>query len=230
MDRRDSLKALTVGTLTAGTIITGGCNTKDEEKAAGIQENDENKYGRTAEEKEYDAKLMAEKYFTDDEMATIAILTDIIIPKDERSGSASEAKVPDFIEFIVKDQPNYKVPVRGGMRWLNIESQKRFGNTFAKCTDKQRIELVDMIAYPQKAAPEMAPGVSFFNTMRNLTATGFFTSQMGIKDLDYKGNTPNEWDGVPEDVLKQYGFEYDAKTLEQCIKKEDRGKMMTWDS
>lgn len=231
MDRRDSLKALTVGTLTAGTIITGACNTKEEEKTGtGIQENDENKYGRTPEEKEYDEKLKAEKFFTEDEMAAITLLTNIIIPKDDRSGSASDAGVPAFIEFIVKDQPDYKTPVRGGLRWLNIESQKRFNATFAKANDKQRIELVDMIAYPKKAAPEMAPGVSFFNTMRNLTATGFFTSKIGIQDLDYKGNTPNEWDGVPDEVLKQYGLAYDAKTLEQCIKKEDRGKIMTWDS
>ena len=87
----------------------------------------------------------------------------------------------------------------------------------------------DLIAYPAKAAPENSQGVAFFNRMRNLTATGFFTSKMGIKDLDYKGNTPNEWDGVPADVLQQYGYAYDEKTLATCLKIEDRGKLMTWD-
>lgn len=66
--------------------------------------------------------------------------------------------------------------------------------------------------------------------MRNLTATGFFTSKEGINDIQYKGNQPNAWDGVPDEVLKQYGLEYDAKTLAECLKAEDRGKMMTWDS
>jgi hypothetical protein len=87
-----------------------------------------------------------------------------------------------------------------------------------------------MIAFPEKAAPENAAGVSFFNTMRNLTATGFFTSKEGITDIQYKGNQPNAWDGVPDEVLKQYGLEYDEKTLAECLKAEDRGKIMTWDS
>ncbi len=105
-----------------------------------------------------------------------------------------------------------------------------FKKSFAEASAEQRIQLVDLIAYPDKALPENAAGVSFFNTMRGLTATGFFTSKIGIADLGYKGNQPNAWDGVPDDVLKQFGLEYDAKTLEQCLKAEDRGKMMTWDS
>lgn len=60
--------------------------------------------------------------------------------------------------------------------------------------------------------------------MRNLTATGLFTSKISIEDLDYQGHTPNAWDGVPDD-----GLEYDEKTLSQCLKNEDRGKIMTWD-
>jgi len=73
-------------------------------------------------------------------------------------------------------------------------------------------------------------GVAFFSLMRNLTATGFFSSKIGIEDMEYKGNTPNAWDGVPEDVLKQYGLAYDQKTLNQCLKNEERGKIMTWEN
>jgi hypothetical protein len=149
---------------------------------------------------------------------TITILCDIIIPKDETSGSASDAGVPAFIEFISKDQPRYQTPLRGGIKWLDIQSLKRFNSDFASCTAQQQIEIVDDIAFPDKAKPELQQGVSFFNTMRDLTACGFFTSEIGIKDLGYMGNKPNQWDGVPEDVLKQYGLQYDERTLAESVK------------
>jgi hypothetical protein len=151
-------------------------------------------------------------------MKTIGILADIIIPKDEKSGSATDAKVPEFIEFIVKDMPRHQVPMRGGLKWLDLQCLKRFNSDFASCSQAQQIEMVDEIAYPEKAKPEMTAGVSFFNLMRDLTATGFFTSEIGIKDLDYQGNKPNQWDGVPQDVLDQYGLKYDARTLEISVK------------
>ena len=227
MNRRDSLKALAVGTVSVGTILTS-CDKKTETQSAVSRK--AGVYGRTPEEKLIDEKLMSETFFTTAEIGTIAILADIIIPKDEHSGSATDAKVPEFIEFIVKDQPRYQLPLRGGLKWLDVKSLKLFKKPFADVSKAQQIELVDLIAYPEKAAPENTAGVSFFNTMRNLTATGFFTSKMGMEDMGYMGNQPNEWDGVPDDVLKQYGLEYDQKTLDQCLKKEDRGKMMTWDS
>ncbi len=136
--------------------------------------------------------------------------------------------MPEFIEFMAKDQPDNQTPMRGGLHWLEIKSNKMFGKSFVDASKAQQIELVDLIAYPEKAAPENAQGVSFFNQMRNFTATGFFTSKIGIEDMGYMGNTPNAWDGVPEDVLKQYGLAYDEKTLAECLKNEDRGKMMTW--
>lgn len=226
MDRRDSLKALAVGTLSVSALL-GGCDTdtkKAETKAASA-----GKYGRTPEEAARDTALMEKTFFAEAEMAAITVLCDIIIPADERSGSASDAKVPEFIEFIVKDQPGYQTPIRGGLRWLDVQSLKRYDAIFVKCSPKQQLELVDLIAYPEKASPDMQPGVSFFNTMRNLTATGFFTTKMGIEDIGYAGNKPNAWDGVPDEVLKQYGLEYDEKTLAQCLKNEERGKIMTWD-
>ncbi|MEY3687906.1 MAG: hypothetical protein RIR84_747, partial [Bacteroidota bacterium] len=74
--------------------------------------------------------------------------------------------------------------------------------------------------YPQKAAPEVAQGVAFFNLMRNLTATGFYTSKIGVEDIGYKGNQPNQWNGVPDDVLKQYGVAYTEKENKECVKYE----------
>jgi hypothetical protein len=151
-------------------------------------------------------------------MATITILGDIIIPKDEVSGSASDAKVPDFIEFIVKDMPQHQTPMRGGLRWLDLQCIKQFGKAFKDCSPEQQIQLVDQIAYPNKAKADMKQGVAFFSLMRNLTATGFYTSEIGVKDIGYAGNTPNKWNGVPDEVLKQYNLSYTDKEMKECVK------------
>jgi hypothetical protein len=163
-------------------------------------------FGRTEYEKMRDAKLFAEQFFNKHEMKTISVLADIIIPRDAHSGSATDAGVPDFIEFMAKDKPELQTPLRGGLGWLDIQSKKRFGGLFVDVTDAQRIEVVEDIAYPERKKPGMSQGVAFFSLMRNMTATGFWTTKMGIDDLGYKGNTPNQWDGPPEDVIKQFGL------------------------
>ncbi len=219
MNRRDSLKALVVGGLSASVLVEAckqpATPASTTEAAAGKEPDQPD---RMAEEKEVDRKLRAEpKFFTDHEMATITILGDIIIPKDDVSGSASDAKVPDFIEFIVKDMPEHQVPMRGGLRWLDLQCLKRFEKSFKECDHTQQMEMVDEIAWPKKAKPEMHQGVAFFNLMRNLTATGFYTSEIGVKDVGYMGNRPNQWNGVPADVLKQYNMAYTDKELKECI-------------
>jgi len=206
MNRRDSLKALGLSTLSAGLLLEA-CKTENKKAAVEAVPATGAEAGRQPFEVERDKKLNADKFFTAAEMATITLLADIIIPKDEKSGSASDAKVPDFIEFIVKDIPDHQTPMRGGLRWLDMQCLNRFGKTFADSSKAQQIELVDMIAYPKKAKPQMAQGVAFFNRMRDLTASGFFTSEMGVKDVGYAGNAPNKWTGVPADVLKHYGME-----------------------
>ena len=217
MDRRRSIKALLLGTASAGILIES-CETKNDRVAVApatspvVNESD-----RMAEEKAANKKLRDDTFFTPAEMATITILADIIIPKDEVSGSASDAKVPDFIEFIVKDMPGHQTPMRGGLRWLDLQSLKRFDKPFTAITEKQRIEIVDEIAYPNKANAGMKQGVAFFNLLRDLVATGFYTSEIGVKDLGYMGNTPNQWKGVPDDVLKQYGLAYTEKEIKECV-------------
>ena len=223
MDRRKSLKAIAVGTLSA-SVLLDACKTDNKKPAAETKaaepENGGFNLDRAAEERAREKELLSTTFFTPHEMATITILADIIIPKDEISGSASEAKVPDFIEFMVKDRPDNQIPMRGGLRWLDVQCLKRFDKSFVDCSEQQRMEMVDEIAWPNKAKnkPELAPGVAFFNLMRDFTASGFFTSQMGVKDLGYVGNTPNKWNGVPDDVLKQYGLSYSEKELKECAK------------
>ncbi|MBA2328413.1 MAG: gluconate 2-dehydrogenase subunit 3 family protein, partial [Flavisolibacter sp.] len=163
-------------------------------------------------------QIMKGQFFTVHEMATIAVLSDIIIPADEVSGSATDSGVPDFIEFIVKDKPEFQIPMRGGLRWMDMESMKRFEKSFKDADVKQQLSLVNELAYPKKAKPSMMQGVSFFSLMRNLTATGFYTSEIGIKDIQYMGNKPNQWNGVPDDVLKQYGLAYTQKELDESVR------------
>jgi hypothetical protein len=211
MNRRESLKALGIGVAGTALLLETACKPKATETAQpadssqGAASSDFDKT-RTGNEIDRDKKLAADKFFNEHEMATITILADIIIPKDDKSGSASDAKVPDFIQFIVNDMPEHQTPMRGGLRWLDLQCLNRYNNTFKDCTNAQQIEIVTAIAYPKRAKPEMAQGVSFFNRMRDLTATGFFTSEMGVKDVGFVGNSPNNWDGVPADVLKQYGI------------------------
>ena len=221
MNRRKSLKALALGTLTAGVLLEA-CDPKDAAKkvddgAKAADPASKLTLDRMAEEKAVYNDLMSKTFFTEQEMATITILGDIIIPKDEVSGSASDAKVPDFIEFIVKDMPAHQVPMRGGLRWLDMQCLNRYEKAFKDCSQQQQMELVDQIAWPEKAKPAMAPGVAFFNLMRNLVSTGFYTSEIGVKDLGYVGNKPNQWNGVPADVLKQYNLAYTEKELKECV-------------
>src|SRR3954466_8073998 len=169
MDRRKSLKALVVGTVSTGVLIEA-CKTNKKEGPDSPKEVQAEQPGinRMAEEKANEDAIKAmRKFFTDAEMTTITMLGDIIIPKDEVSGSASDAKVPEFIEFIVKDMPEHQVPMKGGLRWLDLQCINRYGKAFTDCTQQQQMEMVNMIAYPKKAKPEMKQGVSFFNLMRN---------------------------------------------------------------
>lgn len=225
MDRRKSIKTLFIGTVGAGVLVEA-CKSSD--KKAIAESADVLLADRMQEEKDYLKKIEGEpKFFTEHEMATIIVLEDIILPKDATSGSASDAKVHEFLEFIVKDMPEHQTPLRGGLRWLDMESLKRFGKAFKDSDAKQQIGIVEDIAYPQVEGaisknkhtikPGMQQGVAFFSKMRDMVMTGFYTSEIGVKDLGYMGNTPNQWNGVPDDVLKQYGYAYSERELKECV-------------
>jgi hypothetical protein len=203
MNRRDSLKAIGLTAISAG-IVLEACKSADQKNAV---VDTEKAPGRQDFELERDKKLQAETFFSAHEMATISLLADLIIPKDDKSGGALEAKVPEFIEFIVKDIPSHQIPMRGGLKWLDLQCLKRYQKTFKDAGADQKIEMLDAIAYPKLVEPGMEQGAAFFSLMRDLTASGFYTSEIGVRDLGYVGNVPNQWTGVPADVLKQYGLE-----------------------
>jgi gluconate 2-dehydrogenase gamma chain len=216
MDRRKSLKLLATGALAVPAVIAG-CAPNDK-KATDAKEEPKFSLDRNPDEIKHEKEILSrENFFTAEEMATITLLADIIIPKDDVSGSASDAKVPDFIEFIVKDMPEHQTPMRGGLRWLDMQCLTRYEKDFKDASHDQQMEMVNEIAYPAKAKPGMKQGVAFFNLMRNLTATGFYTSEIGVKDIGYNGNKATQWNGVPPEVLQQYKVAYTEKELAECI-------------
>lgn len=153
------------------------------------------------------------KTFNEHQWETIRVLSDLIIPADERSGSASQAGVPEFIDdWLNFWDGGLKAEILGGLTWLDLESNRKFGRDFIGCTPAQQKEMLDRIAYPDKAAPEDSNYVVFFNHLRDLVVGGFFSSKEGVKDLPYLGNKMvAEWDGCPSNVLAQIEENLKAK-------------------
>jgi gluconate 2-dehydrogenase gamma chain len=153
------------------------------------------------------------RFFNRHEWKTVALLADYVIPRDEHSGSATDAKVPEYIDYLLAEKDanvNTQIAMHGGLAWLDTESRKRFGKAFIDASDAQRRQILDDIAYPAKAKPEMAYGVTFFNRFRDMTASGFFSSPIGWKDLQYQGNVFNPgYDGCPPAALQKLGVSYD---------------------
>lgn len=164
------------------------------------------------------------QYLTGHEYKTVTVLSDWIIPADEKSGSATQAGVPAFIDdwldfkktvpSMSQDGDRYSYStlaeeIRGGLTWLDIECNRQFGSDFVDGTKAQQQQMLDRIAYPQRAARSDAPGVRFFNQFRDLVVSGFFSSRMGVQDLQYMGNTMvAEWKGCPENVLAHLNISY----------------------
>ena len=151
----------------------------------------------------------APKFFTAAEFRTVGVLADMIIPRDERSGSATDAGVPEFIDFMMIDRPGNQKWMRDGLAWLDAHANSRFSKTFVQASISEREAILNDIAWPARAPAAMSAGVSFFNGFRDLTATGFWSSRIGVKDLRYVGNVfVQEWNGCPPAALKKLGVTY----------------------
>ncbi|MFC4722545.1 gluconate 2-dehydrogenase subunit 3 family protein [Geojedonia litorea] len=226
MDRRESLKSMLLGSMAVG-LTTQSCLTST--PAEVIDDKIwQYTYGRTPKEAAHDEALLSDCFFEDAENETIKTLANLILPPNEQ-GTIEQAGVVDFIEFMVKDVPEFQVQIRGGLMWLNNQCNARFNSVFISCTEVQQKEILDKIAYPDPEASEQVQEVQFFSLMRNLVLTGYFTSEVGIKELDYKGNTPNTWDGVPQEVLDDHGLSYDPEWLAKCVDHSKSGELAEWD-
>ncbi len=231
MDRRKSLKSILLGGVASGLAVHG-CNPKPTEAAdTSLIEEKAHAYGRTPKEKKLDQELLSQTFFNEHEMGTIAVLCDLILPAGDALNAATDANVPDFIEFMSKDIPELQVPLRGGLMWLDHKCNTDFNSAFKSATEEQQKSILDTIAYPDTIIPEEERPleIQFFSLMRNLTLTGYYTTKIGIEELGYKGNMPNVWNGVPDDVLAQHGVSYDKEWLAKCVDQSTRGTVAEWD-
>lgn len=195
MERRDLMKVL--ATLPVGAFALSHA------EAATVAEH----VHRLAEAEQGQAKVpFSPKFFQPLEWRTVRVLADIVIPRDAHSGSATEAGVPEFIDFAATFYPGHQPRLREGLGWINAEARARFGKAFPDLTAAQRIAIVEDIAWPAKAKPAHRSGVQFFNAFRDLCASGFYTTRMGAKDLGYAGNVPQaQWTGCPEPANRHLG-------------------------
>lgn len=226
MNRRETIKTIMLGSLAVGSVgsmslLLEGCSPADRKII--LKPLGKFVYGRTETEKLRDKELFKAVFFKEHELSTIANLCDVILP------SSADAGLVEFVEFIVKDMSYQQKPIREGLVWLDEYSNKLYRLNFIDCSEKEQSSICDHIAYPEKTLSELKQGEAFFTRMRNLTLTGYFTSKMGVKDLGYKGNTPNVWDGIPQDVLDDHELKYEEDWLAKCIDQSKRGDIAVWD-
>ena len=228
MNRRDSIKTIALASFGASLFLESCYDVSKENIVRSLTKY---QYGRTPDEKLYDDKLFAQKFFSNKELITLDRLCNLTLPPNE-FGSIRDAEVVQLIEFMAKDIPSYKEPLKNGLIWIDEESNKRFDKLFADLDEVSQKNIIDEIAYydPNKSINDYPEPVQWFNLVRNLTMTGYFTSEVGIKELGYKGNTPNVWDGIPQDILDQYGLSYDEDWIKKCVDQSKRNDIAEWDS
>jgi hypothetical protein len=200
VSRRDALRALAVLPAAGAMALTPAGATLD-------------RANRWADFLAAGGPALAPRFFKPHEWATVRLLVDYVIPRDARSGSATDAKVPEYMDYLLAEKsarPQDQVAMRGGLAWLDEETRRRYGTSFAAATDAHRRAVLDDIAFADKATRDLSPGVAFFSMFRDMTASGFFSSAMGWKDLRYVGNTfVPEWRGCPPAALEKLGVSYD---------------------
>lgn len=185
MERRDMVKMLATLPLGAWALSTDNVADAAEHTTLVLE-----KLGEQAQQ------AFKPEFFTPLEWRTVNVLADIVIPKDAKSGSATDAGVPQFMDFVMTAYPNNQARMREGLGWINAEARARFGKPFPDITAAERVAIVEDIAWPARAKPEHAAGVRFFNAFRDLTGSGFFSSKIGIADIGYLGNRPiGAWTG-----------------------------------
>ncbi|MFT4603545.1 MAG: gluconate 2-dehydrogenase gamma chain [Rhodothermales bacterium] len=180
MDRREYLKLL--GAASVGATLPGCAPSDETERAARVAA------GLDPLDPPGDFAGYEPRFFTPAEFETVRLLADIIIPADATSGNASSARVPEFIDFTAWDRETFQVPLRGGLAWTDEACRRSYGSRFAECSIDARMDMVERLAWPKSAADEDAPGVTFFTLMRDMTASGFYSSEIGMTDVGFRGN------------------------------------------
>lgn len=169
--------------------------------------------------------------FKPHEWLLLRALAERILPADERSGSALDAGAPEFIDLLCSVNPKLERIFVAGMLWLDHEMNGRFGVSFANATVDQQEQMLDLLAdatevaergsdafnyqsydetveyqgyheYRTRKSPELLPGVQFFGWARRMVVDAFYTSEIGRRDVDYRGNQYTETFEVPEQAIR----------------------------
>lgn len=206
MDRRDLIKVIGAGSTLP--ILTRG---EVAEPSQSPQPPLRGPAGTPSDPDLLRPKVSWEKVLTPAEMTTLTALCDVIIPADDRSPSASQVGVPDFINEWVSAPYDYQrsalIQLRGGLAWLNTEAQRRFGRPFTGLSAAELTAIADDICHEPRAKPEFVAAARVFDLVRDLAATGYYTTREGMNDLRYVGNVPlQKFDGPPPEVLKHLGL------------------------
>lgn len=232
MDRRESIRSMVLASFAGGLAMYGckpdGTPIEAEEVATATAESKE---WRTPLENAKIEELNSEQFFNEHELETLTVLCDLILPASDEFKSASDAEVVPFIEFMSKDIPEMQGPLRGGLMWIDHKANAEFNKEFIAASEDEQKAILDEIAFydPKTPQNERPFEVNWFSLVRNLTMTGFYTSKIGIEEIGYKGNQPNTWDGVPQDVLDQHGVAYDEEWIAKCVDHSKAGIQAEWD-
>ena len=233
MDRRKSLKAIALGSVATG-LAAHGCKPGEEKQdIVDVNAHEPAKWRTDYENKILSEIKEGEYFFNEHQRETMVVLCDLILPSSEEYKGASDADVVSFIDFMARDTESEKMQtdLKGGLMWLDHKCNTENGVVFKSATEAQQKAMLDDIAYYDPKVPENERpfGVNFFSMVRNMTMSGFYTTKIGIEELGYKGNMPNVWNGVPQDVLDQHGVAYDPEWIAKCVDQSKRNITAEWD-
>lgn len=231
MKRRDSIKTMILGSIGASMTLKS-CITSEDKIV--LDQVWKYSYGRTQDELKWDYKVLTGKFFSDTELFTIEKIANIILPPNNY-GSIKDAGVVELFEIIAKDfstpahnEYGEKV-LRRGLIVFDELCNDRFNKDLLDCSEVEIKSIFDDIAFSDNKDNDIQEAIRLFAVYRGMVLTGYFTSEIGIKDLGYKGNTPNVWDGVPEEILKDYSVSYDKEWISKCVDQSKRNDIAEWD-
>ena len=214
MDRRQALKVIAIAAATPTLVSCKPSEEAPEALLASASTSNPKARGDAWDPDLLAPTVLWERSLTSDELQSLAVLCDVIIPADDRSQSASQLGAHDFIDEWVsapyEANQSDKIVVREGLVWLDSEAVRRFGEAtrFRDLAPDQRIAICDEICYLPNARPELEAAALFFDKVRDLTSTAFWTTPEGMEDLQYVGNVPlPRWDPPPLEVLRHIGLE-----------------------
>jgi gluconate 2-dehydrogenase gamma chain len=178
ISRRDILKSLTMGAMASSVL-----------RVIPAQAAEYAHHMVAAEKATAPAGAYTPKFFPPHQYKTLQALCQAIIPTDADAGGAIQAGAPEFIDLLTSENPKYQLTLGGGLMWLDAECTDRYDKAYLECAPEQQKEILDLIAYRKNAEKDhrLDQGVKFFAFLRELTADGFFTSEIGIKYLGYIG-------------------------------------------